>query len=94
MPSKNKKEEPAVKEPVMYIGPTASKSGLVQNTVYTDVPETSKKLFEDVPLSKNLLINVKDYAKAEREINGHKGILWQAFLAVLEYNEKSKIGGI
>lgn len=88
MPSKSKKEtkeEAVVKEPVMYVGPTAHKYGLIQNTVYSDIPETAKTMFEAVPLAKNLIIMIKDYAKAERDINEHRGIIWQAFLAVMNY---------
>lgn len=88
MPSKSKKEtkeEAVVKEPVMYVGPTAHKYGLIQNTVYSDIPETAKPMFEAVPLAGNLIIRIKDYAKAERDINERKGITWQAFLAVMNY---------
>ena len=97
MPSKSKKEtkeEAVVKEPVMYVGPTAHKYGLIQNTVYSGIPETAKPMFDAVPLAKNLIIMIKDYAKAERDINERKGITWQAFLAVMNYTEKTKIGGI
>lgn len=97
MPSKSKKEtkeEAVVKEPVMYVGPTAHKYGLIQNTVYSDIPETTKTLFEAVPLAKNLIIRIRDYPKAEKSINERKGITWQAFLAVMNYVEKPKTGGI
>jgi hypothetical protein len=86
MPSKKKEtKEAVIKEPVMYVGPTAHKYGLIQNTVYSDIPETAKPMFEAVPLAGNLIIRIKDYAKAERDINERKGITWQAFLAVLNY---------
>lgn len=95
MPSKKKEtKEAVIKEPVMYVGPTAHKYGLIQNTVYSDIPETSKPLFDAVPLAKNLIIRIRDYSKAEKSINERKGIVWQAFLAVLNYTEKPKIGGI
>ena len=95
MPSKKKEtKEEVVKEPVMYVGPTAHKFGLIQNTVYSGIPETAKPMFYAVPLAKNLIIMIKDYAKAERDINERKGITWQAFLAVMNYTEKPKIGGI
>lgn len=70
---------------LMYVGPTAAKYALVQNTVYAGLPESASALLEAVPLAYVLMIQVKDYSKAERSILTESGVYWTAFKAVYDY---------
>lgn len=70
---------------LMYVGPTAAKYALVQNTVYAGLPESASALLEAVPLANVLMIQVKDYPKAERSILTETGVYWAGFKAVYEF---------
>ena len=85
------KTKEAVKEPVMYAGPTVSRYGLIQNTVYTDIPEGGKKLFEAVPIASLLLINVAEYPAVEESIRTQTGQYWAAYKAVIDNTKKGVI---
>ena len=85
--TKSKKEEPKEKaeatkqktKPVMYVGPTMAKYALIQNTIYSELPESAKELFEKSAITKMLLIDVEKYPEAEKSIRERTGIYWQAF---------------
>lgn len=71
-------------EPLMYVGPTLAKYALIQNTVYSTLSDGGKRLAEEVPIARNLFVKVTDYWKAEKEIRTESGIIFSAFMAVLE----------
>ena len=74
-------------EPVMYVGPTI-KGVAIQNRVYTEIPETAKKVMKDCPLLANLFVSVERYTEAERQLDAGKGELYVAFEAALGFKDK------
>ena len=66
-------------EPKMYVGPTLSKLGLIQNVVYTGIPAGAAAVIAERPMVGNLFILVKDYPKAEKSIREQSGLYWMAY---------------
>lgn len=89
---KTKEEIRAVRQPLMYVGPTFVKAGVIQNVVYTEIPESAKKVINEVPLFRGLFIYVSKYPEAEKEIRNQEGYTWSAYKAALDYMSKLKGG--
>lgn len=85
-------KEPAVKEPMMYVGPTIP-GVAVQNTVYTEKPEALEKAQKECPEFGNLYLPIMEYAMAEQMIRKKTGYIYTAFNKALEYKETRKEGG-
>lgn len=88
-PKAVRKPAPVVKAPLMYVGPTI-RAVAVQNTTYTEVPESAKKAMADCPLLANLFVDVRRYPDVERQISKRSGALFVAFEAALKYKESHK----
>lgn len=73
--------------PLMYVGPTMHKIGVIKNTIYTAIPETAEKAIEEKQILKTLFIRVEQYPEAERSIREESGYFWTAYKAALEYLE-------
>lgn len=75
---------PEVKEPpkgnLMYVGPTIP--GLIQNRVYTEIPEAAKEVASSVPEMMNLFIPVREYSNACVMLREKKGYVYSAFMKV------------
>lgn len=84
---------PAQDTTAMYVGPTIPALGLIQNVVYTGIPESAEPGIKAVPLLSALFISVNQYPEAERAIREETGYIWSAFRAVSEYRSKLKNGG-
>ena len=76
--------------PVMYVGPTIHKIGVINNVIYTEIPETVKKAITEKPIIKVLLVPVIKYPEAEKSIREESGYFWSAYKAALEYLEELK----
>lgn len=85
MATAKKEKSGGLVQNTMYVGPTASKYALVQNTVYAGLPDGAQALFNAVPLANVLMIQVKDYSKAETSIRTETGVYWAGFKAVYDY---------
>lgn len=70
---------------LMYIGPTLTKHGVIQNVIYEGLPTTAVEVMGKFPLFKALFIDPKDYPSAERSIREQTGHYWAAYLAALNY---------
>ena len=79
-------------EPVMYVGPTITRSGVIQNSVYTEIPESAKAIMEQLPIFGALFMPVTTYPQAEREIREQTGYFWSAYKAAIDYINKIKGG--
>lgn len=77
------------KEPVMYVGPTVNGIG-IQNRVYTEIPESTKELFQKAPELKNLFIRVREYPAACQMIRERKGYIYSAFVKALDFKNGGK----
>lgn len=75
--------------PCMYVGPTVPALGLVQNVVYTDIPDTAKSRMEEIRLLGALFVEIKAYPEAEKELRERRGYIWQAFRELAEYRNKN-----
>lgn len=75
-------EEPKL---LMYVGPTLTKYGVIQNVIYKGLPATAVEAMEKSPLFKALFIDPKNYPSAERSIREQTGHYWAAYLAALNY---------
>ena len=85
-------KEPAVEvkasaEPklLMYVGPTLTKYGVIQNVIYNGLPATAVEVMGKFPLFKALFIDPKNYPSAERNIREQTGYYWAAYHAALNY---------
>ena len=76
--------------PVMYVGPTIHKIGVINGVVYADIPETAKNAIEEKPVLKALFIPVERYPEAERSIREKSGYFWTIYKMALEYLEELK----
>lgn len=81
------------REPLMYVGPTASSLNAIQNVVYTEIPSAAKEAIAKSPLIGSLFIPVTEYPKAEMEIRTQTGAYWSAWNAALAYQNTYKNGG-
>ena len=72
-----KKENPGMKGPRMYVGPTVSGIG-IQNRVYTEIPEDAK----ETPEINHLFIPVRSYPVANQMLREKKGYIYTAFCKV------------
>lgn len=79
-----------VHEPRMYVGPTIHRFGVIQNVVYTDIPEEYKTVIRQLPMAGSLFMPINQYPEAERSIREHDGYIWTAFKAVLDFAQKLK----
>ena len=76
--------------PVMYVGPTIHKIGVINNTIYSEIPETAEKAIQEKPALKTLFISVERYPEAERHIREESGYFWTIYKMALEYLEELK----
>lgn len=83
-------EQTTEKPPVMYVGPTIHKIGVINNTIYSELPETAEKAIQEKPALKTLFISVERYPEAERHIREESGYFWTIYKMALEYLEELK----
>ena len=91
-------EEPAVtKKPErdlvlvrMYVGPTLTRYGLIQNVNYEGLPAGIEDFFKACPLGKLLFIDISQYPEAERQIRTGDGYFYEAYMQA--YKLKSNGG--
>lgn len=76
------------KPPVMYVGPTSAAMGVVEGTIYTEVPAGMEAHFEACPLVRSLFVAVGDYPRAESDIRCRDGYFWTAYKAALDYERR------
>ena len=76
-----KKENPGMKGPRMYVGPTVSGIG-IQNRVYTEIPEDAKEKAKETPEINHLFIPVRSYPVANQMFREKKGYIYTAFCKV------------
>ncbi len=78
------------KPPIMYVGPTIHKIGVINNTIYSAIPETVEKAIQEKPVLKTLFIPVERYSEVERNIREESGYFWTIYKMALEYLEELK----
>lgn len=94
----NKKKETAAPvivknpDPLMYAGPTITSFGVIQNSVYVEIPESAKAIKEKLPIFGTLFMPITTYPQAEREIREQTGYFWSAYKATVDYINKTKGG--
>lgn len=76
---------PAEPKLLMYVGPTLTKYGVIQNVIYNGLPATAVEAMEKFPLFKALFIDPKNYPSAERNIREQTGYYWATYHAALNY---------
>ena len=79
-------EAPAevVKEPDailirMYVGPTLTRYGLVQNVNYEGIPASAEEFFKACEKGRLLFVSLASYPEAERQIRTGKGYFYEAY---------------
>ena len=70
--------------PLMYVGPTMTRHGLIQNTVYAAIPETAEGILSDQPLLRGLFVDVSVYPDAEKSIRERAGYYYNAYNLALD----------
>ena len=87
-------KEPAVEvkasaEPklLMYVGPTMTRYGVIQNVIYDGLPETAANMIGKIPLFKSLFVDPAMYPEAEKSIRLMSGHYWAAYQAAVNYKE-------
>ena len=81
-PTKTAVSEP---EPLMYIGPTLARFGVINNVVYAAIPESMTELIAGTPLIGQLFIHIVNYPEAENCINTQTGAVWAAYKEAMQY---------
>ena len=83
--------EPVKKAPktklLMYVGPTMTKYGVIQNVIYDGLPETAANMIGKIPLFKSLFVDPAMYPEAEKNIRLMSGHYWAAYQAAVNYKE-------
>lgn len=82
---KNKSTRTAVGDPLMYIGPTLAKFGVINNVVYAAIPDSITELIAGTPIIGQLFIQVIQYPEAEKCINEQTGSVWAAYKEAMQY---------
>ena len=71
--------------PLLYVGPTLHKHGLIQNYIYDSMPAAAENMLNEEPIARALFIQFDDYHKAEMSILHENGYYWEAFKAALKH---------
>ena len=72
---------------LMYVGPTMTKYGVIQNVIYDGLPETAANMIGKIPLFKSLFVDPAMYPEAEKSIRLMSGHYWAAYQAAVNYKE-------
>lgn len=82
-------EATALEEPklLMYVGPTMTKYGVIQNVIYDGLPEIAANMIGKIPLFKSLFVDPAMYPEAEKSIRLMSGHYWAAYQAAVNYKE-------
>lgn len=75
-----KKEKPELR---MYVGPTIANIGMIQNRVYSEIPEAAQEVIRETPVFGNLLIPISDYPMANEMLRTRNGYIYSAFQMAL-----------
>ena len=71
-------------ENIMYVGPSIP-GVVIQNTVYTKIPDVAEAAIKDCPAIRNLFVPIKEYSGAEIMIRNKSGYIFTAYELAAKY---------